>query len=203
MEDYCHLQNQILESNSGILQQVLCNETDMLNLLTADELSEFSDIGLNLFFLAVYHNKPQLIRYLWNRGIDIHASVDPLLFGNAYFYAVTFGHIDVVATLHSLGCDIDRPCNSLQEKPLDRAKALDNLEMEITILKLLSHKRQASILFEKNVMRLAYKRRYIYTKSCIVIIQKHLRMFHAKLLYKRMRPVLARKTTENFTLDDL
>ena len=43
----------ILESNHAVAQQVVENKTDLLDLLSFEELIEVDDIGLNVVFFAV------------------------------------------------------------------------------------------------------------------------------------------------------
>ncbi len=61
----------IIESNNGRAQQIIENKTYFLEYSSLAELSEKDDLGLTLQFVAVYHDRPEMLRYLQNRGIDL------------------------------------------------------------------------------------------------------------------------------------
>jgi hypothetical protein len=54
----------LVDANTGIAQQIIENRTDLLDLLTLEQLEESDDIGLNAVFLAVYYDRPEILRYL-------------------------------------------------------------------------------------------------------------------------------------------
>ena len=81
----------IIDSNNGSMQQVIENRTDVLDLLTLQELSApVDDLGLTLPFLAIYFDMPDILRYLHKRGVDLQKYCDPMEFGTPMFYAVSF-----------------------------------------------------------------------------------------------------------------
>lgn len=74
-----------VQSNTGIAQMVIDNSTELLDLMTVEELqAPDDDLGLSTAFLAIYYNRPDCIAYLHKRGVDFSAFCDPmrLLFNN-------------------------------------------------------------------------------------------------------------------------
>lgn len=61
----------IVEANDGREQQIVENKTIFLDLFTREELEKPDDIGNTMPFLAVYHDRPEMLRYLYARGLDL------------------------------------------------------------------------------------------------------------------------------------
>lgn len=61
----------IVEANDGRAQMIVENKTKFLELYTKEELLKPDDLGNTLQFLAVYHDRPEMLRYLYARGIDL------------------------------------------------------------------------------------------------------------------------------------
>ena len=102
----------IVDSNKAFLQEVINNKIDLLDtmddkdLLEADDLGEYDYIcsmittashrfisyhistGISLPFLAVYFDRPDILKYLHSRGVDLSKPCDPMNYGNIMFYAV-------------------------------------------------------------------------------------------------------------------
>lgn len=77
----------IVDSNNHFLQEVMSNKTDYLDMLTYEELLDTDDLGINLVFLCVYFDRPEMLAYLSKRGFDLTLPCDPINHGNAMFYA--------------------------------------------------------------------------------------------------------------------
>jgi hypothetical protein len=77
----------VVDSNSHFLQEVMNGKTDYLDMLTYDELLDTDDLGINLVFLCVYFDRPEMLLYLSKRGFDMSIPCDPMNYGNAMFYA--------------------------------------------------------------------------------------------------------------------
>ena len=54
------------------------NKTDLLDLATVEEL-QLPDIdsGLSAVFMAIYYDRPDVVKYLHRRGVDLSKSCDP------------------------------------------------------------------------------------------------------------------------------
>lgn len=55
------------------------------------QLRDTDDLGLTLPFLAVYYDRPDMLKYLRKRGFDLSQPCDPMNFGNTMFYAISLG----------------------------------------------------------------------------------------------------------------
>jgi hypothetical protein len=56
------------------------------------ELERTDDLGLSLPYLAVFYDRPDMLRYLRKRGFNLKKPCDPMGFGTPMFYAVYLGH---------------------------------------------------------------------------------------------------------------
>jgi hypothetical protein len=90
VEEFTRVCGMIIDSNTNILQQVVDNKTNLLDLLTYEQLCGFDDLGLNTAFLAVYYDRPDILRYLIRRGVDLRACCDPMNYGTPVFYAESY-----------------------------------------------------------------------------------------------------------------
>ena len=63
--------NHIVEANDGREQQIVENKTYYLDNLSKEELQKPDDLGNTLPFLAVYHDRPSMLQYLYARGLDM------------------------------------------------------------------------------------------------------------------------------------
>lgn len=117
----------IMQSNTGAAQQVVENRTDLLDLMTLDELNnEKDDLGLTLPYLAVYYDRPDVVQYLHNRGMNFSLPCDPMNFGTPMFYAVNLKRLNVMEMLGSFGYSTNNKCDTLELRPLDHAIRLDD-----------------------------------------------------------------------------
>lgn len=61
----------IVEANDGRAQQIVENKTYFLELYSKAELEKKDDLGMTLPYIAVYHDRPDMLRYLYARGLDL------------------------------------------------------------------------------------------------------------------------------------
>jgi hypothetical protein len=176
----------IMDANDGLAQQIIENRTDLLDLKTKEELDVVDEFGLTLPFLAVYNDRPDMIRYLAARGLDMTKTCDTMGFGNPMFYAVNLGKLEVIKALHSVGCSVTRDCDTfLNFKPEYYASRIDNQEIKDNINHIKSSEVRAANLFKRNYLR--YKWRKLYTRKIngLVCIQRYVRGFIVRSVHNR------------------
>lgn len=181
----------IVESNTGIAQQVVENRTDLLDLYTKEELIQPDEFGLSIQFLAVYHDQPDILVYLKKRGVNLSLPCDPMNFGNPMFYAIRFRRHRLIRVLDLLGCSVNEPCDDFKNKPIYFAQRLnDEIALrEITLAQ--SKELRAAILFKKNFLRSKLRRKYQRTLLMVVRIQKLIRgMLGRRIGEKRREQVM-------------
>lgn len=165
----------IVESNTGIAQQVLENRTDLLDLYSKAELLQPDDLGISITFLAVYFDQPDILNYLKKRGVDLSAPCDPMSFGNPMFYALRLGKHRLIRVLDLLGCSVNNPCNDLKEKPVDIARRLNDQIAQDEIVMAQTKEIRAATLFRKNFLKLKYRKDYEFTLRMVLRLQKVIR----------------------------
>jgi hypothetical protein len=163
----------IIESNDGMVQQILENRTDWLDLLSKEELERTDDLGLSLPFLAAYYDKPDAIRYLHKRGFDLSLPCDPVGFGNVMYYAVTLGKIRIVETLDAIGYSVTKPCETIfQKNAIYYAGRKDDIYLMELLEQIRSREERAHSLFLKNFLKAKYRRLYLKKKASALKIQR-------------------------------
>jgi hypothetical protein len=165
----------IIEFNDGMAQQIIENKTYFLQLYTKEELQRTDDLGLSLPFVAVYHDRPDMLRYLFVRGLDLSAPCDPMGFGNPMFYAVTWRKYRVVDVLDLLGVSVTSECDMFKQTPMAHAERLDDPIMIALINNLKGRNERVRILFEKNFQRAKCRRMYRIARVAIINIQRIMR----------------------------
>jgi hypothetical protein len=166
----------IVDANDGMAQQIAENNTDMLDLLSTKELERIDDCGLSLPFLAVYYDRPDMIRYLHKRGLNLAATCDPMDFGTPMFYAVSMGKIHCVEALDSLGVSVAAVCdNYLKLTPDYFASRLGDQSIADKITQLKERELSAYILFKKNFDKHKARSRYLKVKKAVMTIQRYTR----------------------------
>lgn len=166
----------IIESNSNAVQQIVEGKHDLLDLMSLEELNVVDDLDLNLPYLAIYYDRPEMLEYLHIRGVDLNKPCDPLGFGTPLFYAISMRRFQVVDMLEKLGYPLDTPCDSMGCLPDFHARRIDDRDLEKKILFLAGKKRRAFDLFYKNFLRHKYRKWYLYVKNvCCPRIQKVMR----------------------------
>lgn len=166
----------IVDSNKCIVQQILENRTDLLDLLTVQELSEPDDLGLDSIFFAIHYERPDILRYLHRRGVDFNKFCDPMNFGSPMFYATCLKKYEIVKVLVSLGLSIKDFCDSMgSDDPLNHAIRLDDKQMQDLIVQISSEDLNAAVFFHKNWLRYKERKNYAQIKKAISILQRAFR----------------------------
>lgn len=178
----------IMDANDGMAQQIMENRTDLLDLKTKEELDIMDEFGLSLPFLAVYNDRPDMIRYLSKRGIDMTKPCDTMGFGNPMFYAVNLSKIEVIDALHSIGCSVTRECDTfLNFKPEHYAARIDNQEIKDKINHIKGREIRAATLFKRNYMKYRWRKLYLRKITALTCIQRHVRGFIVRSVNIRLR----------------
>mmetsp|Transcript_6061 Transcript_6061/g.9156 ORF Transcript_6061/g.9156 Transcript_6061/m.9156 type:complete len:255 (-) Transcript_6061:178-942(-) len=165
----------IVESNTGIAQQISENRTDLLELYTNAELEEPDDLGLTVQFLAVHYDQPDMLVYFHKRGIDLNAPCDPMGFGNPMFYAIRLGKHRIVRVLDMLGCRVTDPCDEMKQSPLFHADRINDEFMRHEIHLAETKEYRAAVLFHKNFLKSKYRRKFLHQVKMIIQIQRIMR----------------------------
>ena len=103
----------LIDSNDGMAQQIQEGRTDLLDLLPRENLEQPDDLGLTLPYLAVHHDRPEMLVYLYKRGVDLSVPCDSMDYGTPMFYAVSLGKIRLVETLAVLGVSLNIACETV------------------------------------------------------------------------------------------
>jgi hypothetical protein len=162
----------IMETNLAMDAQIVENETYFLDSYTTKQLEDKDDLGLNLVFVAIYHDRPDMLRYLYSRGVNIMAPCDPIEFGSPMFYAVIFQKYRIVDTLEMLGCPVKAPCDILNQTPHDHARRLDDPIMLELLDKIKDRTLRANNILEKNVLRKYWRDKFLLWRKSIIVIQR-------------------------------
>lgn len=175
----------IVESNDGMAQQIMENRTDLLDILSKEELERTDDLGLTLPFLAIYYDQPDALRYLHKRGLDLSKPCDPMVYGSPMFYATYFGRPRLVETLYALGYSANSACETaFSLKPLYYAERRDDQYTKAVLQSIIAKEERAMVLFNKNLKRNRQRRLYLKMKKAVLKIQTKMRGWWARRLYK-------------------
>lgn len=199
----------VMEANDGMAQQIIENRTDLLDLLPLEQLDCVDDFGLTLPYQAVYYDRPDMIKYLVKRGIDMNKPCDGLNFGTPMFYAVNMGRVAVMEALHLCGCSVLNPCDKyLNLMPEYHAIRTDNPLVSEKITYIKNADLRAAMLWKRNYLRFKCQKKYRIQRAAIILIQKIIRgslvrfrnwrKIHVKTSKKVKSPVVA---DDNSVLD--
>lgn len=157
-------------------QQVIENRTDLLDLLPLEQLESIDDFGLTLAYQAVYYDRPDMIRYLAKRGIDMNKPCDGMNFGTPMFYAVNLGRVAVMEALHISGCSVLNSCdNYIKLTPEYHAIRTDNPLVMDKITYIKNADLRAAKLWKRNYLRYMCQKKYRRQRAAIILIQKIMR----------------------------
>ena len=177
----------IVDSNTGIAQQVIENRTDLLDIYSKEELLKPDEFGLTIQFLAVYHDQPDILIYLKKRGVDLSVPCDPMNFANPMFYAIRLGKHRLIRVLDLLGCSVNLPCDDLKNTPTSLAQRLND-EISLHEIQMARSKElRAAILFRKHFLRSKLRKRYLKILLLIIRIQKIFRGFLGRRVGQKRR----------------
>ena len=155
----------ILEANDGAAQQVIENRTDLLDLLSVEELQRSDDLGLTLPYLAVFYDRPEILEYLHKRGLDLSIPCDPCDYGTCMYYAITLQKQSCIVMLD----------------------LLDNVNMRDTFDYLKEKEFRAVTLFLKHYWRRQLRRNFLETKKSALLAQRIIRGFLARRKLLKLR----------------
>jgi len=166
----------VLDSNTGIAQQIAENRTDLLDILPASALSApTDDLGLTPVFLAIQYDRPDMLDYLYKRGVDMKAPCDPMNFGTPMFYAVTLGKARLIGLLDFMGCTIHTACDKLGTLPIVHATRMDNQSAMEAITWAAGKERRAADLLLKHWKRMKCRKLYFKMRAAIPFLQRTVR----------------------------
>ena len=150
----------IVQSNSGIGQMITENKTDLLDLATVEEL-QLPDIdsGLSAVFMAIYYDRPDVVKYLHRRGVDLSKSCDPMGFATPFFYIVSFSRFELLGLLDQLGYSLEVPCDTFRRTPLTRAVKINDTSMRDEIIRLITRRHDALNLLTRDSLRFLHRTR--------------------------------------------
>jgi hypothetical protein len=177
----------VIESNRGLIQSAMENKTDLLDIYSIEQLSEPDDNGIKLQYSVIHFDQPELIRYLYKRGMDFSKPCDPMGFGTPIFYAVTLNKLDIVEVLWKLGISLTDPCDKFKRTPIYHARKLENERMVHLIEKLSTRRARATAFLTKNILRYRAVLGYKKMKRSIIIIQRVIRGFLGRRRAKKIR----------------
>lgn len=178
----------VVDHNDGINQSVMEKRTDLLDLMTNDQLIAGDDLGLSVAYSAVYYDQPDIIKYLHNRKIDLSQPCDPMGYGTPLFYAIMMSRLQVMTTLQKLGYSLQKPCeNTFYQTPLHYAKIKGNVDVIEFITKVVTREQRAKDLLQKNMLRRQCQRKYLAIRRKIIKIQTLFRGRQARQLVDGIR----------------
>ena len=178
----------LLDANDGMAQQISENRHDLLDLLTLKDLERVDDCGLSLPYLAVHYDRPDMVRYLHKRGLDLSKPCDPMEFGTPMFYAVSTGKMHIVETLDSLGISVKAVCDTYMKKtPSFYASLTGDPSVALKIENLVYKEQLAGDMFMKNFLKSKYRRRFLRMKRAAILIQKCSRGLADRIMVRLVR----------------
>lgn len=178
----------VVDHNDGINQSVMEKRTDLLDLMTNDQLIAGDDLGLSVAYSAVYYDQPDIIKYLHNRKIDLSQTCDPMGYGTPLFYAIMMGRLQVIMILQRLGYSLQKPCeNTFYQTPLHYAKIKGNADVIEFITRVVTREQRAKDLLQKNMLRRQCRRKYLAVRRKIIKIQTLFRGRQARHLVDGIR----------------
>lgn len=180
----------VVEANSGLAQQIAEGRTDLMDILPLEKLEgPMDDLGQTLPFLAVYHDKPDMLEYLKKRGVDISAPCDPMNFGNPMFYAIQMKRTRLILTLDILGCSAREPCDSLEVLPMTHAERLDDPFIKEALEYSFGKEERARVLFLKHFLRAKYRKIYLFKLKAIPLLLRCIRGMLGRKVGRFLRSV--------------
>ncbi len=182
----------VVESNSGLAQQIAENKTELMDVLPVEALSEpVDDLGLTLPFLAVYFDRPQMLEYLWRRGVDITTFCDPMQYGNLVFYAILLRRVALILKLDLLGCSVRDSCDVLNTKPMEHAERINDPSIIQMIEYCMGKEQRAGTLVTKHFLRIKYRKIYLKKLKAIPLLLRVMRGMIHRARVRRIRKAKA------------
>jgi hypothetical protein len=133
---------------------VIEDSTELLDICSLDELQLPDDeSGLSASLIAIYYDRPKIIKYLHYRGVDFSIPCDPMNFGTPYFYIINFSRFEMLGLLDQLGYSLEIPCDNFGQLPLGRAEHIGNISMRDEIIRLIKRRKDALQLLATDSLR--------------------------------------------------
>jgi hypothetical protein len=187
-----------LESNKGILQCIIEGHTELLDMLTNEELEEIDpDSGLNAPYLAIYYDRPKIVKYLHERGLDMSKFCDGMDFGTCIFYAVSYLRYEILELLEQLEYDIIGPCDEFGQTPLERAAKMENKELTAHLEFLIGRRTRVHSFMAKNCMRYLHRQRYLRLYRALLVVERVIRGYIGRCRANNKRRELKQVATES------
>lgn len=178
----------VVDANDAMGQQVSENRTDLLDLLSVSELEKGDDLGLSVAFLCVHYDRPDILKYLKRRGVNLAKPCDPMGFGTPMFYAVYMGKANLIEVINNAGCSVNSPCETyFAFSPKHYAKKADDHFCLQTIIDIQAREKRTNLLFHKNILKLICLRKYKRIMKFIITIQRMMRGTAMRRLVKQIR----------------
>ena len=177
----------IMEANDGMAQQIAENRSDLLDLLTKEDLEKKDDLDLSLPYLAVHYDRPDMLEYLHKRGVNLGETCDPLEYGTPMFYAITLQRHRCVIMLDILGYSIMTPCTKYGELPEVHIERLGDDNMINTIEFIKDKEYRAVTLFLKHYWRRKLRKEFLSKKHSALLLQRIGRGYIARKQLKKLK----------------
>lgn len=178
----------VVDSNDGVLQCVMENHTDLLDLMTTEQLNQYEELGLSIAYLAIHHDQPDILRYLHRRGVDLSLPCDHMGFGTPMFYAVALGRTRLIETLFSLGYSVNKACEtSFNRLPIYYANRREDIYTQEKLIDIAGREGRALNLLTKNILKLQQLRRYKKVIRAVIRIQAVGRSYLSRRLVGMIR----------------
>lgn len=177
----------IIEANDGMAQQIMENRKDLLDNLTIEELERKDDLDLNLSYLAIFYDRPDMLEYLHKRGVNLGKPCDPLDYGTPMFYAVSLQRHRCIVMLDILGYSINEPCTKFGELPEVHAARLDDALLHSTIDHIKDKEFRAVTLFLKHYWRRRLRKVYLEKKRSALLLERIARGYIARKKLKKLK----------------
>ncbi|GMH62853.1 hypothetical protein TL16_g03568, partial [Triparma laevis f. inornata] len=82
------------------------------------DLSAPDDVGNTPAHLAVLFDRPEVLKWLHSKGVDLSKKCDSSNFGTPTFYAMHYGKTGMLTDLWAMGYDLSADCDKFELPPL-------------------------------------------------------------------------------------
>jgi hypothetical protein len=91
--------------------------TDLYGSGDYPDLAKPDDVGNYPAFLAIFFDRPQVLRLLHDKGVDLARKCDDTSYGTPAFYAMHYGKTELLSDLWKMGYDLTDPCDKYGMPP--------------------------------------------------------------------------------------
>ena len=177
----------VMQDNNGIAQSIAENRIDLLELLTLEELNQADDLGLTPIYLAVLYDQPEVLLYLYNRGVNINNFCDPMEWGTPLYYAVTLHRHRLLEVFDQMGINFNDPCDNLGQNAITHARRINDKYSEDLIENLMTRTYRAGMLVLTRLRTLVVKNKYLRIKRAAANINRVLRGRRGRKRYRTIK----------------